>query len=119
MVTLNDLIVNTHKMLRRLIGEDIELVTLASPDLRPVRVDPSQLGQVLINLAVNARDAMPSGGKLTIETYNVTTDDEHVPRHTGLAPGHQVVLAVTDNGSGMTGAVTERWSRLSEQRCPV
>ena len=73
-VTLNELILNTHKMLRRLIGEDIELVTVAAPDLGLVRVDLGQIEQVLINLAINARDATPSGGKLTIETENATVD---------------------------------------------
>jgi len=73
-VTLSELILNTHKMLRRLIGEDIELVTVAAPDLGLVRVDLGQIEQVLINLAINARDATPSGGKLTIETENVTVD---------------------------------------------
>jgi signal transduction histidine kinase len=101
-LNLNDLVLNTHKMLRRLIGEDIELVTMTAPDLGLVRVDSSQIEQVLINLAINARDATPSGGKLTIETKNATLDQAYTSQHGGVAPGECVVLAVSDNGTGMS-----------------
>ena len=72
LVNLSDLVLDTDRMLRQLIGEDIELVCLPGPDLGTVRVDPGQITQVLVNMAVNARDAMPDGGKLTVETENVT-----------------------------------------------
>ena len=101
---LNDLILNMDKMLRRLIGEDIELVTLAGPRLGPVKVDPGQMEQVLMNLAVNARDAMPQGGSLVVETSNATDlPDELLPL--GKRPEGYVVLRVSDTGTGMTEEV--------------
>ncbi|MFQ6026101.1 MAG: GAF domain-containing protein, partial [Dehalococcoidia bacterium] len=101
-VNLNSLILNLDRMLRRLIGEDIELVTLPAPDLEPVKVDPGQMEQVLMNLAINARDAMPSGGKLVIETSSVAVDAEQARRQSDAVPGEYVLLSVTDTGSGMT-----------------
>jgi two-component system cell cycle sensor histidine kinase/response regulator CckA len=89
------------KILRRLIGEDVELVTVNAPDLKRVKADRSQIEQVIMNLAVNARDAMPRGGKLTIETANVEFDDSYSRAPVVLMPGRYVMLAVTDNGSGM------------------
>jgi two-component system cell cycle sensor histidine kinase/response regulator CckA len=99
---LNELILNMGKMLRRLIGEDIELVIL--PDSNPglVKVDPGQFEQVLVNLAINARDAMPNGGKLIIETANVILDLDYIREHAEVIPGEYVMLAVSDNGVGMT-----------------
>ncbi len=90
------------RMLRRLIGEDVELVTLTDPNLARVRVDPGQIEQVILNLAVNARDAMPKGGRLTIETANVQLGGEGAVRHFELKPGPYVMLAVSDTGSGMS-----------------
>ncbi|MFZ0908532.1 MAG: PAS domain S-box protein [Candidatus Acidiferrales bacterium] len=89
------------KILRRLIGEDVELATVNAPDLRRVKADRSQIEQVIMNLAVNARDAMPRGGKLTIETANVEFDNSYSRAPMVLMPGRYVMLAVTDNGSGM------------------
>lgn len=106
-INLNDLILNMDKMLRRLLGDDIELVTVPAPDLGLVKVDPGQIEQALINLVVNARDAMPRGGKLTIETANVTLDEDYVRQHVGTVPGDFVLLAVSDTGVGMTEEVKE------------
>ncbi|NJD27913.1 MAG: PAS domain S-box protein [Chloroflexi bacterium] len=88
-------------MLRRLLGEDVDLITHTAPALGNVLVDPSQLTQVILNLAVNARDAMPRGGTLTIETDNVELDAEYAAGHAEVTPGPYVVLSVTDSGTGM------------------
>ena len=101
-LNLNGLIRDTEKMLRRLIGEDIDLVTVFRHDLWPVKVDPGQMEQVIMNMAVNARDAMPRGGKLIIETANVELDKAYLRDH-GVqnTAGPYVMLAVSDNGMGM------------------
>ncbi|HXW15580.1 MAG TPA: ATP-binding protein, partial [Terriglobia bacterium] len=101
-LNLNTLVADSVKMLKRMIGEDIELFFIPKADLKPVLADPSQLEQVLMNLAVNSRDAMPRGGKLTIETCNFRADQEYVNNHYPMLPGSYVELAVSDTGIGMS-----------------
>jgi PAS domain S-box-containing protein len=100
---LNEAVANVQKMLSRVIGEDIELIASLHPLLEPVKADPGQVEQVLMNLAVNARDAMPHGGKLRMETSNVEAD-AGMARDLELEPGHYVMLRVTDTGHGMDAA---------------
>jgi len=102
---LNVVVAEMDKMLRRLIGEHIALVAVLAPDLGRVRADPNQIEQVIVNLAVNARDAMPDGGKLTVETANVDLDDAFAQAHLGSVPGSYALLAVTDTGAGMDATV--------------
>ncbi len=102
MVDLNAVVVNMEHMLRRLLGEDIiDLTTVREPDLGKIEADAAHLDQVLMNLAVNARDAMPTGGKLTIETANVTVQSDAARRPGSVDPGDYVVLTITDTGYGM------------------
>jgi len=98
---LNVAVAGLDEMLRRLLGEDVELDVALEPELGHARIDPTQLEQVVVNLAVNARDAMPEGGKLTIETANVELDESHARTHVGATPGRHVMLAVTDTGVGI------------------
>jgi nitrogen-specific signal transduction histidine kinase len=105
---LNTLLKDLNKMLRRIIGEDIELVTLLAEDLGRVRIDPGQFEQMILNLAVNARDAMVSGGKLTIETSNVELDEEYVRTHISVKPGSYVQLSISDTGVGMSFDTKEK-----------
>ena len=101
LVDLSALVAGTGKMLRRLIGEDIEFVMNLAPDLGPVRADAGQIEQIVVNLAVNARDAMPQGGWLAIETSQVDLDQSYVQQHVVVQPGTYVMLAVSDSGIGM------------------
>ena len=105
---LDDVVHGLEKLLRRLLGEDIEIASRSSPDLGSVMADPGQLEQVLMNLAVNARDAMPQGGKLTIETRNVELDGEYTDEHFGVESGRYVMLAVSDSGHGMDAETRAR-----------
>ena len=100
-VQLNTLIVHMEKMLSRLIGEDVELITVAAAEPANVRTDPGQLEQVVMNVVVNARDAMPGGGKLIIETANAQVDQTYAGPNVDLKPGSYVVLAISDTGMGM------------------
>ena len=102
---LNHVIADMEKMLHRLIGEDIDLVFVAGKDLERVKADPGQMHQVIMNLSVNSRDAMPHGGKLILETHNVELDEHFVQKYAAAKPGPYVMLAVTDSGSGMTAEV--------------
>jgi PAS domain S-box-containing protein len=106
-IDLNLLIQELDKMLRRVIGEDIELVTILAEDLGRIKADPGQIEQVIINLAVNARDAMSEGGKLTIKTQNVEIDEDYVWAHVGVTSGSYAMLSITDTGCGMTPEVKD------------
>jgi CheY-like chemotaxis protein len=100
-IVLEDVVANTHKMLKRVIGEDISVVTLLNPEPTTVQIDPGQIEQVIMNLAVNARDAMPTGGQVTIETSRVTLDAAYSQSHPPMVPGRYALLAVSDTGTGM------------------
>ncbi|MCG2768269.1 MAG: PAS domain S-box protein, partial [Anaerolineae bacterium] len=106
-LNLSKVVHGLETMLRRIIGEDIEVEFILEPHLWPVKVDPTQFEQVVVNLAANARDAMPRGGKLTIETSNAVLDDEYVTQHLGARPGDFAVLAISDTGVGMSQEVRE------------
>jgi two-component system cell cycle sensor histidine kinase/response regulator CckA len=103
-LNLNSVISDLEKLLRRLIGENIELRTVLETELGSVKADPGQIEQVIMNLAVNARDAMPGGGKLTVETQNINLDEEYANLHIAVNAGRFVMLAVTDTGTGMDPA---------------
>jgi two-component system cell cycle sensor histidine kinase/response regulator CckA len=108
LVDVNALVKQLEKLLRRLINEDVELVTALAPDLHRVTVDPASVEQILVNLALNARDAMPIGGRLTIETANVELDDTYAVTHVAMQPGPYVMLAVSDTGHGMDASTRAR-----------
>jgi two-component system cell cycle sensor histidine kinase/response regulator CckA len=105
---LNTLVADMDKMLQRLIGEDIALVSILKPDLGQIKADPGQIEQVLLNLIVNARDAMPRGGKITIETSNTELDQSYARNHVYVVPGPYVMLAVSDTGTGIDAATQKR-----------
>jgi signal transduction histidine kinase len=104
-IVLNDTIRNFDRMLRRLIGEDIELILHLDPEVGEIRADPGHIEQVIMNLAVNARDAMPTGGKLIIETSRVFVDEQFPRMHPSIATGSYVMLTVSDTGTGMSPEV--------------
>jgi nitrogen-specific signal transduction histidine kinase len=107
-VRVNELILQMENMLRRLIGEDLELITIPAASRDAVEADAGRLEQVIMNLVVNARDAMPKGGTLTIETANVELDENYSGRHLAVKPGPYVQIAVSDNGGGMDEATQAR-----------
>jgi PAS domain S-box-containing protein len=107
-ISLNDSVISTRQLLRRSLGEHIELSTELQEDLWPVLADPGQMEQILVNLAVNARDAMPGGGRLMIETANVDVDESYAAARPGIEPGRYVRLRVTDTGEGMDEATLAR-----------
>jgi len=110
-INLNEILVNLDSLLRRLIGEDIEVLSAPARDLGSVKADPGQIEQVVMNLALNSRDAMPTGGKLTIETANANLDETYARDRQPVVPGRYVMLAVSDTGEGMS---TETQSRIFE-----
>ena len=105
---LNAIVTDTEKMLRRLIGEDVEVVTVLGPGLGRVKADAGQIEQVLMNLAVNARDAMPQGGRLTVETANANVDEGYSQQHMPMKSGPHVMLSLTDTGTGMDKKTQKR-----------
>jgi two-component system, cell cycle sensor histidine kinase and response regulator CckA len=105
---LDQVVAGIERMLRRLIGEDIELALLPSRELGRVHADPGQIEQIIVNLAVNARDAMPTGGKLTFETANVSLDEDYAAQHFGAVPGPYVMIAASDTGVGMDASTRAR-----------
>jgi two-component system, cell cycle sensor histidine kinase and response regulator CckA len=108
LLNVNTVIDASANMLRRMIGESVQITTALDPAVAPVRLDPDQMAQVLMNLAINARDAMPQGGRLTIETRNVTLDDRYAATHLEAEPGERVLVAVHDTGNGMPPDVMAR-----------
>jgi len=105
---LNEVLVDLNKMLRRLIDENIELTIVPGKEIGGIKADSGYVGQVIMNLAVNARDAMPNGGKLTISAGNATLDEIDLCKHKGLIPGEYILLSVSDTGTGMTEEVKSR-----------
>jgi PAS domain S-box-containing protein len=101
-LNVNELLHETEKMLRRLLGEDIELTLMLQPSIGNVKADPGHIEQAIFNLAVNGRDAMPRGGRITIETASVDLDEAYVRTHLGVKPGRYIMIAVSDTGHGMS-----------------
>ncbi len=107
-IAVNTILTQTQKMLQRLIGEDITLALSLGSNVGNIRADPGHVEQAIVNLAVNARDAMPTGGRLTIETANVALDDDYARTHMGVTPGEFVMIAVSDSGHGMDAETRRR-----------
>ena len=107
-INLNFILEDLEKMLRRIIGEEIKLITSFADDLGRIKADPGEIEQVVINLAVNAKDAMPHGGTLTIATANVEIDEQYAQTHLGTLPGSYVVISVTDTGVGIPKEIHEQ-----------
>jgi CheY-like chemotaxis protein len=105
LLDLNAVVAESQSILSRVISENVEIVTVLAPDLRRVRADPGQIQQVILNFALNSRDAMPEGGRLTLETRNVEIEGGDADRHPGPGPGHFVALLVSDTGHGMSPEV--------------
>src|SRR2546430_232267 len=108
LLDMNLVVTSVEKLLQRTLGEHVEFVTSLATTLPSVRADPGQLEQIFLNLAVNARDAMPTGGRLIVETADVTLDDVYADAHPGIAPGRYVRLSVSDTGVGMSPEVVSR-----------
>ncbi len=100
-IDLNQIVADLHKMLQPLLGEEIEIATTLQPDLHLIEADPGQMEQIILNLCINARDAMPGGGRITIETGNVDIDGIDAACGVDLKPGDYVGLTITDTGTGM------------------
>jgi two-component system, cell cycle sensor histidine kinase and response regulator CckA len=107
-IDINAAIVETEKMLRRLLGEDIQLNLDLQENLSHIKADPNQIEQAVVNLAVNARDAMPAGGQIFVRTSEVHLDETYVRTHLGVKPGDYVMLSVADTGQGMTAEIRQR-----------
>ena len=107
-MNVNTTVAHTEKMLHRLIGEDLELLLVLHEDVGNIRADPSHVEQAVVNLALNARDAMPDGGRITIETANVHLDESYARTHLGVRPGEFVMIAVSDTGHGMDAETRRR-----------
>ena len=107
-VNVNQIVLKLHNMLQRLLGENVELRVLLDEDLGQVRIDPGQFEQVIVNLAINARDAMPRGGILEIETSNVSLDEGYCRKHANLSPGNYIRFSVSDDGIGIPAEVKSR-----------
>ena len=107
-INVNTVIVQTEKMLHRLLGEDIQLALELAQNIASIKADPNQIEQAIVNLAVNSRDAMPNGGQIFLQTANVRLDDAYVQTHLGVKPGEYVMIAITDTGHGMDPEVRKR-----------
>ena len=107
-MSINEVMRNIEKMLRRLIGEDIELTLVLHPETGNIKADPALIEQAVVNLSVNARDAMPTGGRITIETANVRLDENYTRTHLGVEPGEFVMMALSDTGQGMDAETRRR-----------
>jgi two-component system, cell cycle sensor histidine kinase and response regulator CckA len=107
-IDINGVVNDLEKMVKRLVGEKVDVVSILNPEIGTVRADKGQLDQVIMNLVVNARDAMPKGGKITIETQNVDLDSDYIKKYSEVKPGNYVMLAVTDTGTGMTKETVDK-----------